>query len=76
MCLFSIHELIVLYLLAAGQTFEGGISGKPQSEAHGSYAFCALACLCILGPPQEMLPRCFELICHIPHLLANVVKVP
>lgn len=40
-----------------GQTFEGGISGRPQSEAHGAYAFCALACLCILGPPHEMLRK-------------------
>ena len=40
-----------------GQTFEGGISGAPQTEAHGAYAFCALACLCILGPPQEMIPE-------------------
>ena len=39
-----------------GQTFEGGISGAPQTEAHGAYAFCALACLCILGPPQDMIP--------------------
>lgn len=40
-----------------GQTFEGGISGKPQTEAHGAYAFCVLACLCILGPPHEMIPE-------------------
>ena len=44
--------------LNPGQTFEGGISGAPQTEAHGSYAFCVLACLCILGPPQEMIPKC------------------
>ncbi|KAI4108117.1 MAG: hypothetical protein LQ339_002389 [Xanthoria mediterranea] len=37
------------------QTFEGGISGSPQTEAHGAYAFCALACLSILGPPQRMI---------------------
>lgn len=39
------------------QTFEGGISGAPQTEAHGAYAFCALACLCILGPPHKMIPK-------------------
>lgn len=40
------------------QSFEGGLSGSPQmTEAHGGYAFCALACLCILGPPQRMLPE-------------------
>ncbi|KAJ5596463.1 hypothetical protein N7450_002921 [Penicillium hetheringtonii] len=38
--------------LARCQTFEGGISGSPGSEAHGAYAFCALACLSILGPPR------------------------
>ncbi|KAI4141843.1 MAG: hypothetical protein LQ341_003403 [Variospora aurantia] len=41
----------------AGQTFEGGISGSPQTEAHGAYAFCALACLSILGPPHKIIPR-------------------
>ena len=40
-----------------GQTFEGGISGAPQNEAHGAYAFCALACLCILGPPHQMISK-------------------
>ena len=43
--------------LSRSQTFEGGISGGPQMEAHGGYAFCALACLCILGPPHEMIPK-------------------
>ncbi|KAL5343705.1 terpenoid cyclases/protein prenyltransferase alpha-alpha toroid [Aspergillus crustosus] len=39
--------------LSRCQTFEGGISGSPGSEAHGAYAFCALACLCILGQPDS-----------------------
>ncbi|MCJ1270655.1 CAAX farnesyltransferase (FTase) subunit beta [Lobaria immixta] len=43
--------------LSRCQTFEGGISGAPQNEAHGGYAFCALACLCILGPPHQMIPK-------------------
>lgn len=43
--------------LALGQTYEGGISGSPQTEAHGAYAFCALACLSILGPPHEIIPK-------------------
>ena len=34
------------------QTFEGGISGSPGTEAHGAYAFCALACLCIYADPK------------------------
>ncbi|KAL8936429.1 MAG: hypothetical protein Q9216_004933 [Gyalolechia sp. 2 TL-2023] len=43
--------------LSRCQTFEGGISGSPQTEAHGAYAFCALACLGILGPPHEIIPK-------------------
>ncbi|KAJ5959202.1 uncharacterized protein N7479_006352 [Penicillium vulpinum] len=43
--------------LSRCQTFEGGISGSPGSEAHGAYAFCALACLSILGPPEEIFNR-------------------
>lgn len=30
------------------QTYEGGIGGEPGNEAHGGYAFCALASLAIL----------------------------
>lgn len=41
-----------------GQTYEGGLSGKPgAAEAHGAYAFCVLACLCILGQPKEMITK-------------------
>lgn len=43
--------------LATGQSFEGGISGAPGTEAHGAYAFCALACLCILDRPEEIIPK-------------------
>ncbi|KAH9907448.1 terpenoid cyclases/Protein prenyltransferase [Xylariomycetidae sp. FL2044] len=39
------------------QTFEGGISGKPDAEAHGAYAFCALGCLAILDAPHRSFPR-------------------
>ncbi|PYH96834.1 beta subunit of farnesyltransferase [Aspergillus ellipticus CBS 707.79] len=46
--------------LARCQTFEGGISGSPGSEAHGAYAFCALACLCIIGQPDETVSRCMD----------------
>jgi protein farnesyltransferase subunit beta len=31
------------------QTLEGGFGGEPGNEAHGGYAFCAFASLCILG---------------------------
>ncbi|KAJ5136798.1 hypothetical protein N7448_005352 [Penicillium atrosanguineum] len=47
--------------LARCQTFEGGISGSPGIEAHGAYAFCALACLSIIGPPEETIGRCMDL---------------
>lgn len=40
-----------------GQTFEGGISGQPNAEAHGAYAFCALGCLAILDAPHRIIPR-------------------
>jgi protein farnesyltransferase subunit beta len=37
------------------QTFEGGIAGSPTSaEAHGGYAFCILAALCLLSGPFEL----------------------
>ena len=34
------------------QTYEGGISSSPGSEAHGAYVFCALGCLSLLGEPK------------------------
>ncbi|KAL2870853.1 CAAX farnesyltransferase subunit beta RAM1 [Aspergillus lucknowensis] len=46
--------------LSRCQTFEGGISGSPGTEAHGAYAFCALACLCILGQPEVTVPNCMD----------------
>lgn len=30
------------------QTYEGGFGGEPWNEAHGGYAFCAVAALAIL----------------------------
>ncbi|KAL8777253.1 MAG: hypothetical protein Q9213_007946 [Squamulea squamosa] len=52
----GVSESALMEKKMSGQTFEGGISGSPQTEAHGAYAFCALACLSILGPPQEIIP--------------------
>ncbi|KAK7518607.1 terpenoid cyclases/protein prenyltransferase alpha-alpha toroid [Phyllosticta citriasiana] len=46
--------------LSRCQTFEGGIGGAPDNEAHGAYAFCALACLCIMGPPAESIPAALD----------------
>lgn len=40
-----------------GQTYEGGVSAKPGTEAHGAYAFCALGCLSILDSPHRAVPR-------------------
>lgn len=31
------------------QTYEGGISGEPGSEAHGGYTFCGLATMVLIG---------------------------
>jgi len=39
------------------QTYEGGIAAAPGNEAHGAYAFCALACLSILDAPQKSIPK-------------------
>ncbi|KAK0709698.1 terpenoid cyclases/protein prenyltransferase alpha-alpha toroid [Lasiosphaeria miniovina] len=48
------------------QTFEGGISGQPDAEAHGAYAFCALGCLSLLGHPSQVIPRYLD----VPRLIA------
>ncbi|KAL9623735.1 MAG: hypothetical protein Q9160_001965 [Pyrenula sp. 1 TL-2023] len=38
--------------------WEGGIAEKPAREAHGAYAFCGLACLCLIGSdPRESVQR-------------------
>ncbi|KAK4502456.1 hypothetical protein PRZ48_005881 [Zasmidium cellare] len=39
------------------QTYEGGIAGAPTNEAHGAYAFCALACLSIIDAPHISIPK-------------------
>ncbi|MCJ1399217.1 hypothetical protein MMC11_002419 [Xylographa trunciseda] len=43
--------------LSRCQTYEGGISCSPDTEAHGAYAFLVIASLCILGDPHETLPK-------------------
>ncbi|KAF2434485.1 prenyltransferase [Tothia fuscella] len=43
------------------QTYEGGIAGAPNNEAHGAYAFCALACLAIIDTPSKIIPRCLNM---------------
>ena len=39
------------------QSYEGGIGGAPGFESHGAYTFCGLACLCVMGPPNETIPK-------------------
>jgi hypothetical protein len=51
------HETKMMLIDRAGQTFEGGMAEHPDSEAHGGYAFCALACLCIMGEPHVIMPK-------------------
>lgn len=48
------------------QTYEGGIGGAPSNEAHGAYAFCALACLSIIEPPYQSIPSTL----HMPSLVS------
>ncbi|KAH1493183.1 hypothetical protein LV164_000084 [Aspergillus fumigatus] len=57
--------------LSRCQTYEGGISGSPGSEAHGAYAFCALACLCLLGRPEVVVPRYMNIATLLPWLSAR-----
>ena len=39
------------------QTYEGGIGGAPDNEAHGAYAFCCLAGLSIIDAPFRSIPK-------------------
>ncbi|KAI1004342.1 Protein farnesyltransferase subunit beta [Podosphaera aphanis] len=57
--------------VARCQTFEGGISARPDAEAHGAYAFCALACLCILDEPHISIPQYLNVPCLISWLSAR-----
>ena len=43
------------------QTYEGGIAGAPTNEAHGAYAFCALACLSIIDEPMRSIPKYLDI---------------
>lgn len=57
--------------LSRCQTYEGGISDKPGSEAHGAYTFCALACLSLLGSPDQMLHKYLDVAAIISWLSAR-----
>ncbi|KAI9752990.1 MAG: hypothetical protein M4579_005375 [Chaenotheca gracillima] len=47
--------------LASCQTYEGGISASPGREAHGGYAFCAMACLSLIDVPHRILPQYLDM---------------
>ncbi|KAI5837468.1 terpenoid cyclases/protein prenyltransferase alpha-alpha toroid [Morchella snyderi] len=48
--------------LSRCQTFEGGFGATPEgNEAHGGYAFCALAALCMLGEPRSIMTRSLDM---------------
>ncbi|KIX00949.1 uncharacterized protein Z518_10015 [Rhinocladiella mackenziei CBS 650.93] len=47
--------------LSRCQTYEGGIACSPGNEAHGAYAFCAIACLCLYGQPHESLRKFLDI---------------
>lgn len=61
----TIPGLMAVKLMTLGQTYEGGISGSPGVEAHGAYAYCALACLALLGPPEKTLTRYAKVPCSV-----------
>lgn len=43
------------------QTYEGGISGEPGSEAHGGYTFCGLAAMILIDEADSLdLPRLLD----------------
>ncbi|KAI9895154.1 hypothetical protein PsorP6_019348 [Peronosclerospora sorghi] len=44
---------VVNYVLSC-QTYEGGFGGEPGNEAHGGYAFCAVATVYILGAVDQI----------------------
>ena len=62
-CVLSISRLLhmltpeliygVKEFILSCQTYEGGFGGRPCTEAHGGYTFCAVACLSILNALNE-----------------------
>eukprot|EP00742_Colponemidia_sp_Colp-10_P002803 GILJ01002997.1.p1 GENE.GILJ01002997.1~~GILJ01002997.1.p1 ORF type:complete len:390 (-),score=46.61 GILJ01002997.1:201-1370(-) len=45
----GVHEYIVKC-----QTYEGGLGGEPDNEAHGGYTYCGLAAMLILGKADRL----------------------
>lgn len=66
-CAFSIAALLGILTpeltkdtaeyIKSCQTYEGGFANVPGGEAHGGYTFTAIATLCFLGPPSEVIPK-------------------
>ncbi|XP_050381338.1 protein farnesyltransferase subunit beta isoform X2 [Argentina anserina] len=50
------HELVdnVGNYILSCQTYEGGISGEPGSEAHGGYTFCGLATMILIDEVNRL----------------------
>lgn len=51
---FSVEDMTKLFSgtvnwISSCQTYEGGIGGAPDLEAHGGYTFCGIAALALLG---------------------------
>ncbi|CAI9111052.1 OLC1v1011186C1 [Oldenlandia corymbosa var. corymbosa] len=47
--------------ISSCQTYEGGISGEPGSEAHGGYTYCGLAAMVLINEVHRLdLPRLID----------------
>jgi protein farnesyltransferase subunit beta len=60
-CIASLYGILtpeltkgVIEYVASCQTYEGGFGGEPGNEAHGGYAFCAIATLFILNSIDQI----------------------
>jgi protein farnesyltransferase subunit beta len=47
--------------LSRCQTYEGGIGSSPGNEAHGAYAFCVVACLCLYDAPHRAIAKYLDM---------------
>ncbi|KAL9115066.1 MAG: hypothetical protein Q9227_000860 [Pyrenula ochraceoflavens] len=53
----TLHDNLSSYLSQCQSTLDGGVGENPGRESHGAYAFCAIAALCLLGEPREMVSK-------------------
>lgn len=54
LCHYSEEDMATMFAgtvkwISSCQTYEGGIGGAPDLEAHGGYTFCGIAALALLG---------------------------